>query len=67
LPAAARVNIDAAKHAWAILANLEAADDSSSGQLLKTRTRATCGLDPLIGKANSRPANSFVFRRKFFY
>src|ERR1700738_4615409 len=54
LPAAARVNIDAAKHAWAILANLEAADDSSSGQMLKTGTRAACGLDPPNRKSQLR-------------
>jgi hypothetical protein len=47
-------NIDPAKHAWAILAKLEAADDSSSGQMLKTGTRATCGLDPLNGKSQLR-------------
>jgi hypothetical protein len=60
-------NIDPAKHAWAILAKLEAADDSSSGQMLKTGTRATCGLDPLIGKANSGPAKFFCVSSKIYY
>jgi len=36
-------NIDPAEHAWAILAKLEAADDSSSGQMLKTEAEQHAG------------------------